>query len=188
MAGGRMKLEINGTRRPREDTSHDRLSVLRDAHRTLIALADGVDSARQAQVAAARAVSELALCFRNGALPEDARDWVMILETIDQVVLSDPDAGETSALVMLVQRGVVVGASVGKSLAYVIPEFGKPRLLTSPERNGPRIGTGIASPIGFGPVKLDGRLITRRATQFEGDDLRAAVVASDLRNGADAFA
>ena len=56
MAGGRMKLEINGTRRPREDTSHDRLSVLRDAHRTLIALADGVDSARQAQVAAARAV------------------------------------------------------------------------------------------------------------------------------------
>lgn len=183
-----MKLEINGTRRPKEDTSHDRLSVLRDAHRTLIALADGVDSGRGAQVAAARAVSELALCFRNGALPEDARDWVMILETIDHVVLSDSDAGETSALVMLVQRGVVVGASIGKSLAYVIPEFGEPRLLTSPDQHGPRIGTGIASPVGFGPVELDGKLITRRAAQLDDDDLPAAVVASDLRTAADAYA
>ena len=107
-----MKLEINGTRRPTHDTSHDRLSVLRNAHCTLIALADGADSGRGAQVAAARAVNELALCFRNGALPEHARDWVMILETIDRVALSDPDAGETSALVMLVQRGIVVGASI----------------------------------------------------------------------------
>ena len=32
-----------------------------------------------------RTVDELALCFRNGALPEDDRDWVMILETIDKV-------------------------------------------------------------------------------------------------------
>jgi hypothetical protein len=146
-----------------------------------------MDSGREAQLAAARAVSELALCFRNGALPEDARDWVMILETIDQVVLSDPGAGETSALVMLVQGGVVVGASVGKSLAYVIPELGKPQLLTSPEQNGPRIGTGIASPIGFGPVQLDGRLITHRAARFDDDDLPAAVVASGPHDAADAF-
>ena len=182
-----MKLEINGARRPKHDTSHDRLSVLRDAHRTLIALADGADSGRGAQVAAARAVNELALCFRNGALPEDARDWVMILETIDRVVLSDPDAGETSALVMLVQRGVVVGASIGKSLAYVMPQIGEPRLLTSPEPSGPRIGTGIASPVGFGPVQIDGRLITRRATRFDDNDLPAAVVARNLPHAADTF-
>jgi hypothetical protein len=179
-----MKLEINGARRPKHDTSHDRLSVLRDAHRTLIALADGADSGRGAQVAAARAVDELALCFRNGALPEDPRDWVMILETIDRVVLSDRDAGETSALVMLVQRGMVVGASVGKSLAYVIPQAGKPRLLTSPEQRGPRVGTGIATPVGFGPVQLDGRLITRRATRFDDDGLPAVVVTSHLRHAA----
>jgi hypothetical protein len=158
-----MKLEIEGTQRPTHDTSHDRLSVLRDAHRTLIALADGADSGRAAQIAAARTVNELALCFRNGALPDDAQDWAMILETIDRVVLGDPDAGETSALVMLVQRGVVVGASIGKSLAYVVPELGEPRLLTAPSQSGPRLGTGIASAFAFGPVKLDGRLITRRA-------------------------
>lgn len=166
-----MKLEINGTRRSTHDTSHDRLSVLRDAHRTLIALADGADSRRGAQVAAARAVNELARCFRNGALPENADDWVTILETIDRIAFSERDAGETSALVMLVQRGVVVGASVGDSLAYVIPAIGAPRLLTSPERKGPRIGTGIASPIGFGPVQLDGKLITRRPPRFNDDDL-----------------
>lgn len=183
-----MKLEIEGTPRPTHDTSHDRLSVLRDAHRTLIALADGADSGRAAQAAAARAVSELALCFRNGALPEDPRDWSMILETIDRVVLSDPDAGETNALVMLVQRGTVVGASVGRSLAYLVPELGEPRLLTSASQSGPRIGTGIATAFGFGPVKLDGRLITRRAARFKDESVPAAVAASSLRYASDTFA
>ncbi|MGB5268235.1 MAG: hypothetical protein WBN30_16700, partial [Polyangiales bacterium] len=113
-----MKLEINPLQRPSDDTSHDRLCVLRDAHRTLIALADGMDSREAAQTAAARTVTELARCFRSGTLPEDPRDWVMLLEGIDHAVLADPDAGETSALVMLVQQGVVMGASVGDSLAY----------------------------------------------------------------------
>jgi len=121
-----MKLEIDGNARPVEDTSHDRLSVLRDAHRTLIALADGADSGWGAQTAAARTVDELARCFRAGTLPDDPADWVMILEAIDHVIFSDPEAGETSALVMLVQRGVVVGASVGNSLAYIVPPTGDP--------------------------------------------------------------
>jgi hypothetical protein len=171
-----MKLEIDGEqRRPARDTSHDRLSVLRDAHRTLISLADGADGSRGAQSAAACAVDELARCFRNGRLPEDARDWVTILETIDRVVFSDRDAGETSALVMLVQQGVVVGASVGDSLAYVVPPVGEPCLLTPVCRRGPGIGSGIARPIGFGPTQLDGKLITRRA-QVVGDDLPTPMV------------
>ena len=172
-----MKLEISATKRPRHDTSHDRLSVLRDAHRTLIALADGTDASQAAQTAAARTVDELARCFRNGSLPQDPRDWVMVLEAIDQVVLTDREAGETSALVMLVQQGVVVGASVGDSLAYVVPTVGEARLLTARQRREPRIGTGLASPVGFGPVQLDGKLITRRAARFEPHDLPAAVLA-----------
>lgn len=87
----------------------------------------------------------------------------MILETIDRVLFSDPDVGETSALVMLVQQGVVVGASVGDSLAYIVPPVGEPCLLTSVQHKGPGIGSGIARPIGFGPTQLDGKLITRRA-------------------------
>lgn len=157
-----MKLEISASNRHAHDTSHDRLSVLRDAHRTLIALADGTDSGDAAQIAAATAVDELARCFRSGSLPEDPRDWVMVLEAIDHVVLAHPDAGETSALVMLVQQGVVVGASVGDSLAYLTADVGSPRLLTARARLGPRIGTGLARPTGFGPVELDGRLVTRR--------------------------
>lgn len=162
-----MKLEINPSRRPSDDTSHDRLCVLRDAHRTLIALADGADSREAAQTAAARTVAELARCFRNGALPEDARGWEMLLEGIDHAVLADPDAGETSALVMLVRQGVVMGASVGDSVAYVdhFPE--EAQLLSVGERKAPRIGTGFATPLGFGPVQLDGKLITRRAARVE---------------------
>lgn len=173
-----MKLEIDGNRRPDENTSHDRLSVLRDAHRTLIALADGADSDRGAQTAAARTVDELARCFRAGTLPDDPADWVMILETIDRVIFSDRDAGETSALVMLVQRGVVVGASVGESLAYIVPPVGDPRLLTGRRRRSPPIGTGMAVPVGFGPAELDGRLITRRASRLAAIALPAAASSS----------
>jgi hypothetical protein len=175
-----MKLEISASQRPTHDTSHDRLSVLRDAHRTLIALADGASSSKAAQTAAARTVGELAQCFRSGTLPEAAQDWVMLLEAIDHVVLSDPEAGETSALVMLVQQGVVVGAFVGCSLAYIVPPVGEARLLTTHQREEPRIGTGFASPVGFGPVKLDGKLITRRAARFDPHDLPPAIAAADF--------
>jgi len=177
-----MKLEISESQRPAHDTSHDRLSVLRDAHRTLIALADGTVSSQAAQTAAARTVNELARCFRNGSLPQDAPDWVMVLEAIDQVVFTDREAGETSALVMLVQQGVVVGASVGDSLAYVVPTVGEARLLTARQRREPRIGTGMASPVGFGPVQLDGKLITRRAARFDPQDLPATVLAGRASN------
>jgi len=183
-----MKLEISESQRPSHDTSHDRLSVLRDAHRTLIALADGADAGQGAQTAAARTVNELARCFRNGSLPQDPRDWVMVLEAIDQVVFSDREAGETSALVMLVQQGVVVGASVGESLAYVVDPAGEAQLLTSRRRREPRIGTGLARPVGFGPVQLDGKLITRRAARFDPHDLPAAILARhapDAKTGAD---
>ena len=173
-----MKLEISASQRPTHDTSHDRLSVLRDAHRTLIALADGANSSPAAQSAAARTVNELARCFRNGTLPENPQDWVMVLEGIDHAVLSDPEAGETSALVMLVHQGVVVGASVGDSLAYVVPPMGEPRLLTTRQRKEPRIGTGLARPFGFGPAQLDGKLITRRAAQFEPHDLPWTIAAN----------
>ena len=168
---------IDASRRPTHDTSHDRLSVLRNAHCTLITLADGVDASKSAQTAAARAVNELARRFRNGALPDDPGDWVMVLEAIDHVVLGDGDAGETSTLVMLVRQGVVVGAPVGNSLAYVVgPSEGKARLLTPFPRRAPRIGTGLAEPAGFGPAALDGKLITRRAARFDGEALSATVV------------
>jgi hypothetical protein len=102
----------------------------------------------------------------------------MVLEAIDHVVLSDPDAGETSALVMLVQQGVVVGAAVGCSLAYIVPPVGEAKLLTTRQRKEPRIGTGLADPIGFGPVQLDGKLITRRAARFDSYDLPSTIAAT----------
>ena len=86
-------------------------------------------------------------------------------------------ATETSALVMLVRQGTVTGAFVGESLAYIIPPVGEAQLLTPGGRRAPGIGTGFASPRGFGPVKLDGKLITRRAARFEPDDMPATITA-----------
>jgi hypothetical protein len=101
----------------------------------------------------------------------------MVLEAIDHVVLGDPDAGETSALVMLVQQGVVAGASVGDSVGYIVPPAGEPQLLTSRRRREPHIGTGLARPVGFGPVQLNGKLITRRAARFGPNDLPSSIAA-----------
>ncbi|MEM7138345.1 MAG: protein phosphatase 2C domain-containing protein [Myxococcota bacterium] len=162
-----MQLEITTPSPSASDTTHDRLSVLRDEHRTLIALADGADSGPASQAAAAMTVRELARCFRQGVLPEDPRDWEMILDGIDLTVFKDPVAGETSALVLLVERGVVLGASVGDSLAYTVSEAGALQVITPSFRNSTRIGTAMASPIGFGPVRLEGRLITRRGARVE---------------------
>ncbi|MEM7437847.1 MAG: hypothetical protein AAF436_22050, partial [Myxococcota bacterium] len=64
-----MQLEITTPSPSASDTTHDRLSVLRDEHRTLIALADGADSGPASQAAAAMTVRELARCFRQGVLP-----------------------------------------------------------------------------------------------------------------------
>lgn len=171
-----MKLEISTPQRPTRDTTHDRLSVLRDAHRTLIALADGVGSGPAAQTAAARAVDELARCFRNGVLPDNPRDWEMVLEGIDHSLLSDRAAGETSVLVMLVQQGVVVGASVGDSVAYMVTPAGDAKLLSARHRPGPRVGTGMAVPIGFGPVTIDGNLVTRRAARADSGEFPRVTV------------
>jgi serine/threonine protein phosphatase PrpC len=160
-----MNLEIT-TRPPTHDTGHDRLAILRAEDRTLIALADGKSAGPASRTAAAHTVDELARCFRSGIFPDNSRDWEMVLEAIDQVVFRDPIAGETSALVMLVHEDAVVGASVGDSLAYIVRPQGEPRLLTVHRPSAPGIGTGLARPIGFGPVVLDGKLITRRAARI----------------------
>ncbi|MDH3200867.1 MAG: hypothetical protein OEM15_08245 [Myxococcales bacterium] len=173
-----MKLEIDTPQRPTRDISHDRLSVLRDAHRTLIALADGADSGGASQAAAALTVRELARCFRNGSLPDNPFDWEMVLQGIDLTVFKDPVASETSALVMIVQQDVVVGASVGDSLAYIVSTVGDSQLLTARYRHEPRIGTGMAVPIGFGPVQLDGKLITRRAARVDPRGLPSTIAAA----------
>ncbi len=161
-----MNLHIPTPQRLTQDSTHDRLSVMRDEHRTLIALADGRDAARASQSAAALAVDELATCFRAGSLPNFARDWEMILEGLDHILLGDRDAGETSALVMLVENGVVVGASVGDTLAYVVSSDGDPRRLNTGSETEALLGSGIATATGFGPVSLHGRLITRRTERL----------------------
>jgi hypothetical protein len=173
-----MKLEISAGERITRDTSHHRLSVLRDARATLVAIADGIGADAASHAAAALAVRELAHCFRNGVLPNNPKDWEMILEGIDFSVFKDPVAGETSALVMCIRDDVVVGAAVGDSLAYMVSSNGGARLLAGAQGSVPLVGTAMAQPIGFGPVQLDGKLITRRPGSIDARYLPLATAAA----------
>lgn len=173
-----MKLEISAGERITHDTSHHRLSVLTDSRATLIAIADGSSADAASHAAAALAVRELAHCFRNGILPDDSRDWEMILEGIDFSVFKDPVAGETSTLVLCVRDDVVVGAAVGDSLAYVLSPNRGAHLLAGAQGSVPLVGTAMARPIGFGPLKLEGKLITRRAGSTGPRDWPSATAAA----------
>lgn len=162
-----MKLEADPGRAPlgAAHTGHDRLMVLRSGSRTLIAIADrtsGVSSVGRVD-AADRTVEELARCFDTGVIPDDSHDWEMILQGIDQTLLQEPRCDEASALVMLVRRGLILGASVGGSSASMLGPGGPPVPLSASSANDPGLGSGFAVPIGFGPVPLGGRLVTQRA-------------------------
>jgi len=53
----------------------------------------------------------------------------------------------------------IVGASVGDCAAWVVPQNNEPREITMHQMRKPRIGTGRANPVGFGPTSLNGVLI-----------------------------
>ena len=153
-----MQLQLSSANESLRD-KHERTLVLREADRTLVALVSGSGGLAATRHAGERTLDELSRCFQRGTLPDNPEDWEMVLEGIDQIVLADPDAGETSVMAMQVERGFVVGASVGASSAWVMPPGGDASWLTKFQRKTPRIGTGMAIPIGFGPVSMDGKLV-----------------------------
>lgn len=160
-------------RRAGTETGHDRLVVLRTGSRTLIAIADRVrcisPASRDTQAAvdaADRTIEELTRCFERGVIPDDARDWEMILQGIDQTLLREPRCTQASALVMLVSEGQITGASAGSISASMLQADGTRIALFASSAMGPGIGSGIATPLGFGPVPLRGRLVTEPAHEL----------------------
>lgn len=149
------------------ETGHDRLTVLRSGSCTLIAIADRLAPISSAcrdtgatVDAADRTIEELTRCFERRVIPDNSRDWEMILEGIDQTLLREPRCTEASALVMLVREGHITGASVGSIVASMLQPNGTRLPLFASSSGGAGIGSGAAAPVGFGPVPLQGRLVT----------------------------
>lgn len=124
----------------------DRLAVIPVLGAHLLVLADGAGG-RAGGRQAAEAVTRLA---RNEAraLATGATSPAELLTHLDASLASDSEAGESTAVIALVQRGEVRGASVGDSGAWLVSP-GQVRDLTRGQVRKPLLGSGSASPCAF---------------------------------------
>ena len=82
-----------------------------------------------------------------------------VLAGADLVLEADHDAGETTAVVVAVAEGGLVGASCGDSCAWVVQADGRTDDLTARQHRKRRLGSGRAGPVAFARPGLAGTLL-----------------------------
>jgi serine/threonine protein phosphatase PrpC len=137
--------------------SEDRLLVEERPHAILVAVADGagglVGGARAAElfVGLVRESMPALVAATTTAAFQD------LLLLADKQIASDPSAGETTGIVLVVTRACIIGASVGDSEAWVVTDDAVDVVTERQTRR--RLGTGGASPTAFDSRFVDGKLI-----------------------------
>ena len=171
-------LSVFTLQEPSREKSHDRVNVVQRGRRTVIALADGAGGMSGAAEAAERVVCSLVEAFVGDAVDATPDACAHALATVDQAVASSPQGGESTGLLVVIDGDALVGASVGDCAAWVVSEGDEPREMTAHQMRKPRIGTGRASPVAFGPAPLNGVLVAVTdgvADYLTGEDLTALV-------------
>ena len=97
-------------------------------------------------------------------------DFESFLRKIDLELLAENTGGESTAVIGIVNSGMVTGASVGDSEAWLFNieyELG----ITDHQNIKPLLGSGGAIPIGFGPIPLDKYLLVASDGLFKYTEL-----------------
>lgn len=115
--------------------------------RQLLVVADGAGGSSGGAEAAQAVIDCVRVLHAQGA----PVDWARVLTALDLEIARMPQAGETTAVVALIQDGMVRGASVGDSGAWVVRGQDVSDL-TEHQHRKPLLGSGVASPVSFGPV------------------------------------
>ena len=129
----------------------DRIAVLEEGDRTIIAVADGAGGIGGGDQAAEAVVREIKSAAKDTST-ENA--WVELLRQTDLRI----GQGESTAVVVDLQPSGMCGASVGDSQAWLIDQ-GEVISLTANQRRKPLLGSGDAIPIGFTHNSLTGVLV-----------------------------
>jgi len=133
----------------------DQLFAQASGDRALVAIADGAGGTGSGRQAATF------LCDRviheSGEI-HDGAWWSTWLSEIDRQLESTHPGAETTAVVVQIAHGEVSGASVGDSAAWLVSETGVVDL-TAGQRAKPRLGSGHATPVAFGPIQMVGQLL-----------------------------
>ncbi len=130
----------------------DRAAVLPFHGGHLLVLADGAGGTSGGAEAA-----EAVIDSARRLDPKTKPDWKDVLRRIDDQ-LAERSLGETTAVLAYVHDVQVSGSSVGDSEAWSFHD-GVSADLTSLQRRKPLLGSGRATPVGFGPVPIGKRLV-----------------------------
>ncbi len=137
--------------------AEDRVLVTRAGSSLIVTLADGAGGISGGAVAAELAVSEMTRLAKLAA-PIDLGRLVALIDEVDSILASDPNAGETTGVIVVVRDNAVIGASVGDSIAWLVEGEGLIDLSEDQVRK-PLMGSGRARPVSFEHSNLSGRLL-----------------------------
>jgi serine/threonine protein phosphatase PrpC len=136
---------------PYRKRCEDRVAVIGDGDRVVIAVADGAGGSGAGEQAAEAVIREITASV---SLAHDQESCCRLLAQIDCRI----GDGESTAVVVAVSPDGIFGASVGDSKAWLIQD-GELTDLTVGQVRKPLLGSGSARPVGFAHGPLQGLLI-----------------------------
>jgi serine/threonine protein phosphatase PrpC len=138
-------------------TGNDRDALVSVENRQVLIVADGAQG-RQGGVAADIVIAYVRdhAAEIAGAMSCSASERA--LTAIDQQIYASGCGGLTTAVLVVLEDNILLGASVGDSEAHLIRQ-GDVVDLTADQPRRPFLGSGSAKPASFGPIGLEGRLL-----------------------------
>jgi PPM family protein phosphatase len=128
----------------------DRAEALPRVGGHLLVLADGAGG-----TSGGAAAADAVLASARTHLLSCPSDCIRLLQDLDRQLTN---VGQTTAILTVVQDGEVFGASVGDSCAWLLA-VASVIDLTQYQKPKPLLGSGNATPIGFGPLPCAGRIL-----------------------------
>jgi len=126
----------------------DRVEVIESPGGPVLVVADGAGGMSGGERAAEAVVWLAREAVQAGLEMTDRGWWAELILRMDREVLADSHAGETTAVVMGVAAGMVTGASVGDSGAWLVTEKNID-VLTRRQVRRPFLGSGAATAVPF---------------------------------------
>lgn len=167
--------------------SEDRAEVFEHDDTLIVVVADGAGGVVGGDVASDAVVDAVRRRIRSPFDPYDIRAWSDVLTTADAELARSKDAGEATAIIVVVGPYGLVGVSVGDSEAWVVGARSD-RLTEKQER--PRLGTGRCRPKPFHRRRLEGVLVVATDGLFKSarsETIRTACAAGAVTTIANAL-
>jgi len=169
----------------------DRIGVFQREDAVIVVVADGAGGLAGGARAAELLVELVGEAVASPAL-DPLRDstWVDVLANADQVLEADPDAGETTAVVVALSEEFVLGASCGDSGAWFVHADATVEDLTAGQWRRLRVGSGRAWPLSFLSPTRTGTLLVGTDGLFNyarRESIAAVALGGDLEVAAGAL-